>query len=204
MDINRFLYLLLWIAIGYLFGSFPTGYLIGRIKGIDLTKIGSGSTGATNVLRNIGKGPALITLIVDALKGFLPVYFAIKLQSCTFLVAMVAIFCIIGHSKSIFLGFKGGKSSAVGLGILIALSWKVALITFLLWVSIVGISKYSSLGSIIAVPLVPLWMYFFHKPVLYIALTIFAAVYIVLIRHRENIQRLIKGTESKIGQKSDT
>ncbi len=116
---------------------------------------------------------------------------------------MVAVFCIIGHSKSIFLKFKGGKSSATGLGIVIALSWTVALITFLIWVSIVYLSKYSSLGSIIAIPLVPLWMYIFHKPIPYIGLTIFAAVYIVLIRHRENIQRLIKGTEPKIGQKKD-
>ncbi len=201
MNAHRFLYLFIWITIGYLSGSIPTGYLIGKLKGIDLTKIGSGSTGATNVLRNLGKGPALITLIIDALKGFLPVYFAIKLQPCTLLVTMVAVFCIIGHSKSIFLGFKGGKSSAIGLGILIALSWKAALITFLIWIIVVGISKYSSLGSIISIPLVPLWMYLFHKPFLYILITIFAAVYIVLIRHRENIQRLIKGTESKIGQK---
>ena len=201
MDVNRFLSLFIWIIIGYLSGSIPTGYLIGRLKGIDLTKIGSGSTGATNVLRNLGRGAALTTFTVDILKGFLPVYFSIKLQPCTLLVTMVAVFCIIGHSKSIFLGFKGGKSSAVGLGILIALSWKVALITFLIWISIVGISKYSSLGSIISIPLAPVWMYLFHKPIPYIVITVFAAVYIVLIRHKENIQRLIKGIEPKIGHK---
>ena len=199
MDITRLLYLLLWITIGYLAGSIPTGYLIGRLKGIDLTKIGSGSTGATNVLRNLGRGAALATFLIDVLKAFLPVYFSMKLQDCTFLVAMVAIFCIIGHSKSIFLGFKGGKSSACGLGLLIALSWKVALIIFLIWLVVVGISRYSSLGSIIAVPLAPLFLYLFHKPILYVVLTIFAAVYIILFRHRENIQRLIKGTEPKIG-----
>ena len=191
----------IWILIGYFSGSIPTGYLIGRLKGIDLTKIGSGSTGATNVLRSLGKGAALTTFLIDILKGFLPVYFSMRLQECAFLVVMVGIFCIIGHSKSIFLRFKGGKSSAVGLGILTALSWEVALIIFLIWLSVVGISKYSSLGSIIAIPLAPVLLYLFHKPVLYIVLTVFAAVYIVLIRHRENIQRLIKGTEPKIGQK---
>ncbi len=199
MDTNRFIYLLIWIIIGYLSGSIPTGYWIGRLKGIDLTEIGSGSTGATNVLRSLGKRAALATFFLDVLKGFLPVYFAMKLQPCTFLTAMVAVFCIIGHSKSIFLGFKGGKSSAVGLGILIALSWKVSLIIFLIWLSVAAISRYSSLGSIIAVPFAPILLYLFHKPVPYIILTIFAAVYIVLIRHRENIQRLIKGTEPKIG-----
>ncbi len=199
MDAHHFLYLLLWIAIGYLSGSIPTGYLIGRLKGIDLTKTGSGSTGATNVLRKLGRGPALATFLIDILKGFLPTYFAMKLQDCTFIVTIVAVFCIIGHSKSVFLGFKGGKSSATGLGLLIALSWEVALITFLIWVIVVVVSKYSSLGSIISVPLAPVLLYLFHKPVLYIILTAFIAVYIVLIRHRENIQRLIVGTEPKIG-----
>lgn len=199
MNTNHCLIFLLWIIIGYLSGSIPTGYLIGRLRGVDLTQIGSGSTGATNVLRNLGKGAAFTTFVIDVLKGFLPVYFSMKLQSCTFLTAMVAVFCILGHSKSVFLGFKGGKSSATGLGILIALSWKIALITFLIWITVVGVSKYSSLGSIIAIPLVPLWMYLFHKPVPYILITVFAAVYIVLIRHKQNIQRLIAGTEPKIG-----
>ena len=200
MNAHHFLYLLVWITIGYLSGSIPTGYWIGKLKGIDLTQIGSGSTGATNVLRNLGKGAALTTFVVDILKGFLPVYFSMKLQPCAFLTVMVAIFCIVGHSKSIFLKFKGGKSSATGLGLLIALSWKVALIVFFIWIVVVSISRYSSLGSIISIPLAPLWMYLFHRPVPYIVLTVFAAVYIVLIRHRENIKRLIDGTEPKIGQ----
>lgn len=189
---------LLWAIIGYFSGSIPTGYCLGKLKGIDLTKIGSGSTGATNVLRNLGKGPALITILVDVLKGFLPVFFALRLQNNTLVVVIAAVFCIVGHSKSIFLGFKGGKSSSVGLGVLIAVSWQVALITFFIWLIVVFVSRYSSLGSIIAVPLVPLWLYLLHKPFLYILLTVFAAVYIVLIRHRENIKRLIGGTEPKI------
>lgn len=201
MDVNRFLQLLIWMLLGYLSGSIPTGYWLGKLKGIDLTQIGSGSTGATNVLRNLGKGAALVTLVADALKGFLPVYFAIKLQPCTFLVLCVGIACLVGHSKSIFLKFKGGKSSATGLGILIAFSWEVALITFLIWSIVVLTSRYSSLGSIVSIPLTPLLLYLFHKPVPYIAFCVFAAVYIVLIRHRENIQRLLKGTEPKIGQR---
>ena len=151
------------------------------------------------MLRTLGKRAALATFLIDVLKGFLPVYFAMKLQDCTFLVAMVAVFCIIGHSKSVFLGFKGGKSSAIALGIVIALSWQVALILFSIWIIIVYITKYSSLGSILTVPLVPVCFYLFHKPLTYIAFGIFAAVYIVLIRHRENIQRLLNGTEPKIG-----
>lgn len=189
---------LIWILIGYFSGSIPTGYWLGKLKGIDLTEIGSGSTGATNVLRNLGKFPALITLTVDVLKGFLPVYFAVRFSQNELIIILCAVACIVGHSKSIFLKFKGGKSSATGLGILIAVSWEAAFITFFLWIVIVGVSKYSSLGSIVVIPLAPLWLYLFHKPVIYVYLTIFAAVYIVVIRHKENIKRLLNGTEPKI------
>ncbi len=191
---------LLWFSIGYLSGSLPFGYLLGRLKGIDLTQIGSGSTGATNVLRNLGNGFALLTLVFDIAKGFMPVYLALKFRNNEFVILFCAISCILGHSKSIFLKFKGGKSSATGLGILIAICWQAAVITSLIWTIVVITSRYSSLGSIIVIPLTPLWLFLFHKPMIYIVLTIFAAVYIVLIRHRENIQRLIKGTELKIGQ----
>ncbi|MBI2995177.1 MAG: glycerol-3-phosphate 1-O-acyltransferase PlsY [Candidatus Melainabacteria bacterium] len=191
---------LIWILIAYLIGSIPIGYWIGKLKSIDLTKEGSGSTGTTNVLRKVGKVPALITLVFDVLKGFFPVYFVIHLQNSLILVLFVGIACILGHSKSIFLKFKGGKSSATGLGILIAISWKVALITFLIWLIVVLASRYSSLGSIIAIPLVPVWFYLFHMSYVYVLFGIFAAVYIVLIKHRENIQRLLAGTEPKIGE----
>ena len=189
---------LLWFLTGYISGSLPFGYLFGKLKGIDLTNIGSGSTGATNVLRNLGIWPALFTLIFDIGKGFMPVYLALKFQSNDLVILFCAVSCILGHSKSIFLKFQGGKSSATGLGILIAICWQAAVITFLIWLIVVITSRYSSLGSIISIPLTPLWLYLFHKPLIYVVLTIFAAVYIVLIRHRENIKRLIKGTEPKI------
>ena len=190
---------IIWIIIGYLSGSIPTGYWFGKLKGIDLTQIGSGSTGATNVLRSLGPSVAILTLFVDVLKGFLPIFFALKLQNNDLVVMFVAVACLIGHSKSVFLKFKGGKSSATGLGILIAISWQAAAITFFIWLVVVGMSKYSSLGSIISIPLAPLWLYLFHKPMIYVYLAIFAAVYIVLVRHRENIKRLLNGTELKIG-----
>lgn len=192
---------LFWILTGYLCGSIPVGYWLGKLKGIDLTKVGSGGTGATNVLRSVGKTAALITLIFDVLKGFIPVFLAIKFQKSELLILLVGVACIIGHSKSIFLKFSGGKSSATGLGILIAISPKVALVTFLIWLVVVITSKYSSLGTIIAVPLTPLWLYLFREPKEYIFFAALAAVYIVLIRHKANIQRLLKGTEPKIGQK---
>jgi glycerol-3-phosphate acyltransferase PlsY len=201
VDISKFITFIMWVSIGYLCGSIPTGYWIGRLKGIDLTKIGSGSTGATNVLRTLGKGPALITFTIDIVKGFLPVYFCSKFVDSSFIVVVVGLICLLGHSKSIFLGFKGGKSSATGLGVVAAFSWEIALITIVLWALIVYTSKYSSVGSIIAVPLVPLWFFLFHRPLPYIIFGILAASYIVGIRHKDNIKRLLNGTEPKIGQK---
>lgn len=192
----------LWTFVAYLSGSIPLGYWLGKLKGIDLTKIGSGSTGATNVLRNVGKVPALITLIFDVLKGFLPVYLAIKFQKSELLVLLVGVACIIGHSKSVFLKFSGGKSSATGLGVLIAINPIVAIITFLIWIVVVFTTKYSSLGSIIAVPLTPVWLYLFQEPIKYVLFATLAAGYIVLFRHKDNIKRLLEGKEPKLGDRS--
>lgn len=189
---------MVWTVFSYLLGSVPIGYWLGKLKGIDLTEEGSGSTGATNVLRKVGKIEALITLVFDISKGFLCVYLAMKFGQNQLIVLLSAIACIIGHSKSIFLKFKGGKSSASSLGILIAINWKVALIIFSIWLVVVFISKYSSLGSIVTIPLAPIFLYIFHEPIAYILFVAFVAVYIVLIRHIDNIKRLLNGTEPKI------
>lgn len=190
---------LVWIMIGYLSGSIPVGYWIGKLKGIDLTQVGSRSTGATNVLRKVGKFPALVTLIIDILKGLIPVYFCYRYTKNEYLVLCVAMMCVLGHSKSIFLKFKGGKSSATGLGILIAINWQSAIIAFLIWLMVVFTTRYSSLGSIVTVPLVPIFLYIFTKSVVYVLFGIVIAFYIVAIRHKENIKRLLEGTEPKIG-----
>ena len=189
------------VLAGYLLGSVPVGYWLGKLKGIDLTKEGSGSTGATNVLRRIGKVEALVTFLFDIGKGFFSAYLVMKFNRGELVVLMTSMACIIGHSKSLFLGFKGGKSSATGLGILIAICWQAAVITFLIWLLVVYSTKYSSVGSIVSIPLSPLWLFLFHKPVLYIFFTAIASFYIVLIRHKQNIQRLLNGTEPKIGMK---
>lgn len=193
---------LICVLAGYLLGSIPIGYWLGKLKGIDLIKEGSGSTGATNVLRKVGKLEALLTLLFDVGKGFFSAYLMIKLNRNELVVLLTSMACIVGHSKSIFLGFKGGKSSATGLGILLAICWQAAVITFLIWLVVVYTSKYSSLGSIVAIPLSALWLFLFHKSVIYIFFSISASVYIVLIRHRENIKRLLQGTEPKIGMKT--
>lgn len=194
---------LLAVIIGaYVIGSIPTGYIIVKLfTGQDIRTIGSGSTGATNVKRVMGKKWFFITLLLDAFKGALPVILA-KIFATTFisiglLPVLAAIAVILGHSKSIFLKFTGGKSVAAGVGTILALNWQVGLIIAIIWSAVTYISKYASLGSIIALAFSPILMYLFHQPAAYVGYCVLGAVYIIFL-HRANIKRLIKGEESKV------
>jgi len=188
------------IVIAYLTGSIPTGYLIVKFKtGQDIRNIGSGSTGATNVKWVLGKNWFFIVMILDAIKGAIPVIIA----KCAFvdhygiLALFASLFVIIGHSKPVYLQFKGGKSVASGVGTILALNWMAGLSIAVIWATITYMSKYVSLGSIVALALSPFLMYLFHSPVGYIVYCAIAAVYIIYL-HRENIKRLIKGEENKV------
>ena len=190
------------IIMGYLIGSIPTGYLIVKAKtGEDIRKVGSGSTGATNVKRVLGKDWFFIVMLLDALKGALPVVLAILLlpayakYGITPVAAAIAV--LLGHSKSIFLGFTGGKSVASGVGTILALNLFVGLCVAAIWGIITWVSKYVSLGSIIALALSPFIMWAFKQPIGYIAYCAVGALYIIWL-HRENIKRLVKGEENKV------
>ncbi|MCX4275326.1 MAG: glycerol-3-phosphate 1-O-acyltransferase PlsY [Candidatus Gastranaerophilales bacterium] len=193
-------------AFSYLIGSIPTGYLIVKSKtGQDIREIGSGSTGATNVKRVLGKKWFFIVMLLDAIKGAIPVIFfrfavqhgIISPDLFNLSPVIAAIFVIIGHSKSVFLNFKGGKSVASGVGTIIALNWQVGLILAVIWSIITFVTRYVSVGSIIALLLSPFFMFCFDAPVSYIAYCAIAAIYVIYL-HRENIQRLIKGEENKV------
>lgn len=187
-----------FIAV-YFVAAIPSGYWMGLLYGKDLTQIGSKSTGATNVLREIGKWQALLVLTIDIVKGFLPVFYAeYYLGIDSWLLLSVTLIPIIAHSKSIYIKFKGGKSSATGFGVLLAINPFVALITIATWITTVAVSRYSSLGSIICIPLVPVWLYLFGEDLPMIMFGVMAFVYIVLIKHRTNIRRLLAGKEPKI------
>lgn len=186
----------------YLIGSIPTGYIVVKLfTGQDVRTIGSGSTGATNVKRVMGKKWFFIVLLLDAFKGALPVILA-KIFATTFLsIGLIPVLCaiavILGHSKSIFLNFSGGKSVASGIGTILALNWQVGISIAIIWAIITYFSKYVSLGSIIALSLAPILMYLCKEPLAYILYCILGAIYIVYL-HRTNIVRLLKGEESKI------
>ena len=188
--------------IAYLIGSIPTGYIIVKAKtGQDIRTVGSGSTGATNVKRVLGKNYFFLVMLLDALKGALPVVlaklFATVGVSLGLAPVIAAIAVIIGHSKSIFLQFKGGKSVASGVGTILALNWVVGIVIALIWGVITYTTKYVSVGSIIALVISPFVMYFLGAPIAYVAYCALGAIYIVYL-HRENIKRLINGNENKV------
>lgn len=192
----------LFVVIAYLIGSIPTGYIIVKLfTGQDIRKIGSGSTGATNVKRVMGKKWFFIILLLDAFKGALPVIlakiFATVFVSTGLVPVLCAIAVILGHSKSVFLKFSGGKSVASGVGTILALNWGVGLMIAAIWAIITYVSKYVSLGSIIALSLSPFLMYFCKAPIAYVVYCILGAIYIIYL-HRTNIKRLLNGEESKV------
>lgn len=200
--LNIILQLGLTAIIAYLIGSIPTGYIIVKTKtGEDIRAIGSGSTGATNVKRVLGKKWFFTTLLLDAFKGALPVILA-KIfvtvgTSVGIAPVIAAIAVIIGHSKPCFLNFKGGKSVASGVGTILALNFLVGAIIAIIWAAITYTTKYVSVGSIIALFVSPFVMFFLGAPIAYIAYCALGALYIIYL-HRENIKRLINGNENKV------
>ncbi|WP_310417162.1 glycerol-3-phosphate 1-O-acyltransferase PlsY [Chamaesiphon sp. OTE_8_metabat_110] len=208
------------IAIGifilaYFLGSFPTGYLAGKLlQGIDIREHGSGSTGATNVLRTLGKVPGSIVLLIDAIKGALAVTIvnviftynlvpALPTEWQAYLVPLAATGAILGHSKSIWLNFGGGKSVATGVGVLLAMSWQVGASTILVFGISIAISRIVSMSSIAGAISVTIWMLLFARPLPSVVFAIVGGIYVIW-RHSTNIQRIIAGTEPKLGQKLES
>jgi acyl phosphate:glycerol-3-phosphate acyltransferase len=206
------------LLAAYLLGSFPTGYLLGRsLKGIDIREHGSGSTGATNVLRVVGKGAGATVLAVDMLKGAAAVILTQlayqpnspllawappevePTQWFAWIAVLAGLAVVLGHSKSIWLRFSGGKSVATGLGLLLALNWQVGLLTFAIFGVVFTLSRIVSLSSIVSAASVCILMVALHQPIAYVLLGLVGGGYVV-VRHRTNIQRLLAGTEPRLGQ----
>ena len=192
------------LILCYLLGSFPTGFLFGKyLKNIDLRKMGSGSTGATNVLRNVGKWPALFVFIIDVLKGFIAVKISYILISESIYEVLAGSLAVSGHIWPIWLKGKGGKAVATGLGIFIALSWQVGLASFGIFLLVLSFSKFVSLSSITASFLLPIFMFLnlgkMDHP--YFIFSVLVAV-LIIGKHKTNIARIIKGIEPKIKVKS--
>lgn len=189
----------------YLIGSVPFAVLISNMFSLaDPRNVGSGNPGATNVLRSGNKAAAALTLLADMLKGAVPVYLALHWQASSPLVALVAIAAFLGHLFPVFLGFKGGKGVATALGVFIALSWKLFLCFGLVWLVIAAWTRYSSLAALCASAVTGVASFaVFNQPhQLQLIGAVFCIVALLFLRHRDNIERLKTGRESKIGSKS--
>jgi glycerol-3-phosphate acyltransferase PlsY len=198
------------IIISYLVGSIPTAYIFGRLlRGIDIRKFGSGNVGATNALRVLGKGPGIIVLALDIIKGFLPVILLGNFiyprsgMKTDMVFVILGIACIIGHNWTLFLGFKGGKGIATTLGVLIALAVKipglenVLALTIFTWLLIFLISRIVSLSSIAAALALPLYLILFKQSIQMLVSGIILTAFVIL-RHKSNLTRIFQGKESKL------
>lgn len=207
--------------VSYLLGSLNFGVILSNhVKKDDVRNHGSGNAGTTNMLRNYGKGIALMTIIGDMLKVFIAIAVAflivryspallgntgeISLQSLDtnmFIKSLAGFFCVLGHIFPCYFRFKGGKGVATAGGMVFAIDWRIALILLAVFIIIVAVTKYVSLGSIIMAILYPVFIFIFHRS---IVLTVIAAVFtvVVIAAHKENIKKLIHHTESKIDFKS--
>ena len=205
------------LVAGYLLGSIPSGYLAARwLKGIDIRQEGSGSTGATNVLRVFGKGPALAVFLVDVLKGTAAVLLAKAVLEplgqplgtdgwqIDGWIVLAGLAGLAGHIWPIWLGWKGGKAVATGLGMLLGVSWPVGLACFGIFLTVLSLSRIVSLSSVVAALSLPLLMLGSFgsagiRPA-YLLLAVLTTV-LVVWRHRSNLERLLSGTEPKLGSK---
>ena len=201
------------LTIAYLLGSFPTGYLVGRLAGIDIRKLGSGSTGATNVWRNVGKLAGIIVFVTDFAKGAIAIY---MMQSANYLQTLLnsafgytqspitnnlslfviggGMLALIGHSRPVWLGFKGGKSVATGVGILCMLNWVAAIAAFSIWLATMAIWRTVSISSIAAAAAAPVLIWTLQQNIIYSVFVTVGCMFVIWL-HRSNIERILNGTE---------
>jgi glycerol-3-phosphate acyltransferase PlsY len=188
-------------VVSYLFGSIPTGYVWGRARGIDIRQSGSGNIGATNVMRTLGKGPGVAVLAIDAVKGFLPVFLPPRVFPDLDRNALQILCClcvIAGHNWTCWLHFKGGKGIATSGGALLAFLPGPLLCALGVWLVVFAIGRYVSLASICAAVALPVAAWLMLKET---TLIVFTAIVggIAIYKHRSNIQRLMAGTENRVG-----
>ncbi|MBN3032946.1 MAG: glycerol-3-phosphate 1-O-acyltransferase PlsY [Candidatus Saganbacteria bacterium] len=186
------------ILAGYLLGSIPFGLIIGKIKGVDVRRGGSGNIGATNVMRTLGVVPGLAVFLLDTLKGALPVWLALVHSGDPLIVAFCGLAAIVGHAFSLFLGFKGGKGVATGAGVLLGIAPEMFVFGIVLFLVIAGLTRYVSAGSVLAALTVFFLFIMLDKPLPYTVL-VGLAVVLIMVKHIPNLKRMAAGTERRIG-----
>ncbi len=188
------------VVFAFLMGSVPFGVIVARFKGVDLKRVGSGNIGATNVLRAMGRGPAILTLSGDVMKGALSVAVGKYFLNDPLMLGIVGLSSILGHNFSVFLRFRGGKGVATTAGVLLVYSPKIAAVTVALWLVVIIVTRYSSLGAVIGFGVLPASMYLLdHTQEKMIVSFLMSGL--IIFRHAGNIDRLIHGKERKIGKR---
>ena len=190
-----------WIAAAYLVGAIPFGYLIGRLRGVDVRTVGSKNIGATNVYRTVGKKWGFLAFFCDFMKGFVPSFAAMAYAKRTGLDLNLAVYvglaCVIGHTLTVFMKFKGGKGVATAFGMMMALAPLPAALAFAVFVVTVWRSHYISLGSMLAAVTLAVAMWFL-SPLLALRIIATLLAAFVIYKHKSNIQRLMNGCENRI------
>lgn len=189
-----------FLVIGYLVGTIPTGWLVARARGVDIQTSGSGNIGATNVLRTLGVGPALFVVLMDPVKGALATALPLLLGMDQWTVAATGLAIVLGNNFNVFLGMRGGKGIATSLGVFLVVNPVVTVVAAVIGIFTVAIGRYVSLGSMVGMVAAPLFLLasgVFPVPDLALATTL---ALLALYRHRENLRRLAKGTERRLGR----
>lgn len=196
------------VIVGYFLGSVPFGLIAGYIKGVDVRKVGSGNIGATNTVRALGNTWGAIVFLLDMLKGAVPVWIAAYMIASptpiftkeTFMI-LAGLAAVIGHMFPVYIGFKGGKGAATGLGVLLGITPDLFVIALIYVIVCMVATRYVSVTSISGVLLLSVLMFLYHKPAEYCVATVVVAI-LMIYKHIPNIKRLMNGTESKIGAKT--
>jgi len=203
--------ILIAVLVGYLLGSIPTGYVVARAKGVDIRSAGSGNIGATNVFRILGTPAGILVLLVDAAKGWIAVLIGMRMiwpwiapdvvtGTAEWLGVAAGVAAVLGHNYTFWLGFKGGKGIATSAGVLAGLVPQALLVALGVWIAVVVLSRYVSLASILGAFVLPFAVWFWRYSTLMITITALLAA-MAIYKHKSNIQRLLKGTENRVGKK---
>lgn len=199
MGIVSLLVVALCIVIGYLLGSIPTGYLVARARGVEIQRVGSGNIGATNVLRSVGLVPAIIVVVADPLKGALAVLLPLALGVDLWGAVLAGFAAVLGNNFNPFLRFKGGKGVATSLGVFLPIAPFVSLAAAFVGLFTIAAGRYVSLGSLVGMVSAPLFVLMgdYHPAKLFLAV---ALALLAIFRHRENLARLARGVERRLGE----
>ncbi len=197
------IFLILAAIAGYLLGSLNSSLIVGKFYGVDIRKHGSGNAGTTNTLRTLGKKAALFVLIGDMLKGILAYLVGFYISGDPMGGMIGGLAAIIGHNWPLYFGFKGGRGVLTSLAVLLMMDWKIALVLLGIFIIIVALTRYVSLGSIIGAALFPILSLLMGRDLTHIIFSAIIGIMIIIL-HRDNIKRLLAGTESKLGAKKQT